>query len=180
MVPGEKLLFVSGILFCLVLITTAMMGGLLARYVVSDTAEDSARVAAFDVAALFAPEEAVTVSCAKNETEGVYILTVTSDSEVAVSYDILITLEKALPKGITAALYPQGEATSLTASETEDAACLSFPSAGTFPAGKGNSASYELKFTVDWSQIGFTKEASGNTASLELDFSAAVTITQLD
>lgn len=44
---GEKMLFIAGILLCLVLITTAMMGGLFARYVASDTGQDSARVAKF-------------------------------------------------------------------------------------------------------------------------------------
>ena len=45
--PGEILLFVAGILFCLILITTAMMGGLFARYVATGTGSDNARVAKF-------------------------------------------------------------------------------------------------------------------------------------
>ena len=44
---GEKMLFLAGILLCLVLITTAMMGGLFARYVSEDTGHDKARVATF-------------------------------------------------------------------------------------------------------------------------------------
>lgn len=44
---GEKLLFAAGILFCLVLISTSMMGGLFARYVTTGTGQDSARVAKF-------------------------------------------------------------------------------------------------------------------------------------
>lgn len=42
---GEKMIFVAGILFCLVLITTAMMGGLFARYTTTGTGSDNARVA---------------------------------------------------------------------------------------------------------------------------------------
>lgn len=45
--PGERLLFLAGILFCLVLITTALLGGLFARYTISDTGSDDARVAKF-------------------------------------------------------------------------------------------------------------------------------------
>lgn len=45
--PGEKLLFLAGILFSLVLITTAMMGGLFARYTTKDSGHDGARVATF-------------------------------------------------------------------------------------------------------------------------------------
>lgn len=44
---GEKLLFTAGILFCLVLISTAMMGGLFARYTTSSSGHDNARVAKF-------------------------------------------------------------------------------------------------------------------------------------
>lgn len=44
---GEKLLFFAGILFCLVLISTALLGGLFARYVTTDSGSDSARVAKF-------------------------------------------------------------------------------------------------------------------------------------
>lgn len=44
---GEKMMFFAGILFCLVLITTAMMGGLFARYTTTGTGSDSARVAKF-------------------------------------------------------------------------------------------------------------------------------------
>ena len=44
---GEKMIFFAGILFCLVLITTAMMGGLFARYTTIGSGSDSARVASW-------------------------------------------------------------------------------------------------------------------------------------
>lgn len=44
---GEKLIFLDGVLLCLVMITTALMGGLFARYVTYGTGSDSARVAKF-------------------------------------------------------------------------------------------------------------------------------------
>ena len=44
---GEGMMWIAGVLFCLVLITTAMMGGLFARYITMGTASDSARVVAF-------------------------------------------------------------------------------------------------------------------------------------
>ena len=44
---GEGMMWLAGVLFCLVLITTAMMGGLFARYTTSDSGSDSARVVAF-------------------------------------------------------------------------------------------------------------------------------------
>ena len=44
---GEGMMWMAGVLFCLVLITTAMMGGLFARYITSATGSDSARVVVF-------------------------------------------------------------------------------------------------------------------------------------
>ena len=44
---GEGMMWLAGVLFCLVLITTAMMGGLFARYITSATGSDSARVVVF-------------------------------------------------------------------------------------------------------------------------------------
>ena len=44
---GERMMWTAGVLFCLVLITTAMMGGLFARYTATETVSDSARVAKF-------------------------------------------------------------------------------------------------------------------------------------
>ncbi len=44
---GEKMIFFAGVLFCLVLITTAMMGGLFARYTTIGSGSDSARVASW-------------------------------------------------------------------------------------------------------------------------------------
>ena len=44
---GSTMLFVAGILFCLVLISTAMLGGLFARYTAGSSGSDSARVVKF-------------------------------------------------------------------------------------------------------------------------------------
>ena len=44
---GNTMLFVAGILFCLVLISTAMLGGLFARYTAGSSGSDSARVVQF-------------------------------------------------------------------------------------------------------------------------------------
>ena len=44
---GECMMWTAGVLFCLVLITTSMMGGLFARYTATETGSDSARVAKF-------------------------------------------------------------------------------------------------------------------------------------
>lgn len=44
---GERLIFLAGIFFCLILITTALMGGLFARYTTTRIGGDNARVAQF-------------------------------------------------------------------------------------------------------------------------------------
>lgn len=182
---SEKLLFTAGTLFCLVLITTAMMGGLYARYRANGTGTDSARVA------VFAPSgqltDAVTVVCRQTDgvydTDGAYTVTVTSDSEVAVSYGLTLSTEAGLPAGISAALYPKPRAqddTPLEPDEDSQPDCLVFPQLGTFPPGQGNSAEFDLIFTVDWSKIDFTRNKTGAEISLTLDFSVGVTVTQID
>ena len=45
--PGEILMFLAGILFCLVLISSALLGGLFARYTTTASGQDHARVAKF-------------------------------------------------------------------------------------------------------------------------------------
>lgn len=182
---SEKLLFFAGILFCLVLITTAMMGGLFARYTTSATGEDDSRVAAFAPGAQLS--DAVTVVCEKTDgefnTDGAYTVTVTSDSEVAVRYGLTISAGDAFPAGISAALYakPRTEDDDpRTPDPDSDPTRLVFSNLGTFPAGQGNSAEFDLIFTVDWSKIDFTKDETGEEISLILDFLVGVTVTQID
>lgn len=180
MTPGERLMFLAGILFCLVLITTSMMGGLFARYTTTGTGSDSARVAKFAVGGQMNTDQINVVYSLKedgnNPSEGTYVIKVTSDSEVAVSYDINVTFEKALPNGISLALY-QGTENKMLEKKTDTL----YKYMGSFAPGVGNQAEYELRFLADWTEIHFNTEGiEGNEATLKVPFDVNVTITQID
>lgn len=82
------------ILFVLTLITTHLTSGLFARYTVTASGSDSARVAKFDVTGSLDQTE-VTVDC--NQTKsGTYVITVNNQSEVAVDYIIYVKLDEAV------------------------------------------------------------------------------------
>lgn len=85
MTPGEKLLFLAGVLFCLVLITTAMMGGLFARYVTTGTGSDSARVVKFGQLTL--TETGDFPENAQKEKTGIIIPGVDLNKKVTVSFE---------------------------------------------------------------------------------------------
>ena len=181
---GEGLLFLAGGLFCLVLITTAMMGSLLARYTSTGEAQDTARVAKWDVSALFSGDDPVSVVCRKKdggdgfETDGAFTLTVTSDSEVALRYGIVITFGSPLPQGISAQL--KNGQTVLTPEKTDKV--WTYENAGTLPAGS-QSAQYDLIFTANWADIGFTQnDTDGKTdeETFDLAFTVTVTAEQVD
>ena len=83
MTIGEKLLFLAGVLFCLILITTALMGGLFARYVTTDTGSDSARVAKFGNLTLTETGDFV----GDTQKTGIVIPGVNLNKKVTVSFD---------------------------------------------------------------------------------------------
>ena len=138
------------VLFCAMLITFSMMGGLYARYSTTVTGEASAKVAKFDVKVTGdSAGVAVNVSQA---TDNVYIVTIKNDSEVTVQYNLVAPSIE----GINA---------------TFDI------SSGTL--GFGETVERRLTFTVaDWNLI--TKNMSGNDDSISFNFTVTVNIEQVD
>ena len=96
---GEFLMFLAGGMFCLILITTAMMGSLLARYTTGNEGTDSARVAKFAFLSGIDKNDIEIVYkddiVGHNSTE-VFAITVTNNSEVATHCDLVITLKDSL------------------------------------------------------------------------------------
>ena len=98
----------AGILFGLVLISTWMTGGLLARYVSTDSGQDAARVAAFAFNASAMKKEAseqfmipLTDICNPGDTLE-YVLSITNQrssvvSEVGICYEISIAKQGSMP-----------------------------------------------------------------------------------
>ena len=171
--PGEILLFVAGILFCLVLISTALLGGLFARYTTTSTDGDNARVAAFKVNV--AGPENVTVKYGVNGDTGAYTLTIDNDSEVAVSYSVKVQIP-AIDFGIKVKLGEkelqntrEGEAAFLTE--------LDFGTLGSLAA--NTEGTYDLVFSVtDWAQ--FTQMTTTASRSETLSFTVHIDVVQID
>ena len=80
---GDILMLLAGILFCLVLISTALLGGLFARYVTADTGSDSARVAKFGDLTLTETGDFV----GERQKTGIIIPGVDLNKKVTVSFD---------------------------------------------------------------------------------------------
>lgn len=85
------LLRIALILLCMVAFSTSMLAGLYARYASKTSGGDAARVARFRVEADWPAD--VTVDASQSETEGKYLFTVDNKSEVAISYDLVITFD---------------------------------------------------------------------------------------
>lgn len=73
------------VLLCFLMLSVYLMGGLLARYSTTGSADDVASVAKFDVQVTGSGNVTVDASPAANDT---YIITITNASEVAVSYTV--------------------------------------------------------------------------------------------
>jgi len=179
---GEKLMFLAGILFCLILITMSMMGSLFARYVGNGKADDAARVAAFDVSAAMLPVpdagselHQVDVVCETTaQQDGIFTITVTNNSEVAVTYDIVIRFDEELPAGVSLSL--DGTKKELAADHS-----VTFEKVGTLPAGKLQANDHSLAFTIVWAEshlVGRNQQQKETT--LGLDFTVDVTVVQVD
>ena len=149
----------AGVLFCLVLISTWITGGLLARYVTTDSGEDEARVAAFvfriqeELATFEIPEE----EYAPGADARVYQFTVTNQTknglicETDQEYTIRVTADGSLPLVYT--LTETDGAGNGQAKKSIDALTASMWPAeislgGSFDAGVAESTTYELK--IEW------------------------------
>lgn len=81
-------------LLCLVLFSMHMTGGLYARYTASESASSGARVAKFDITNQIdsKPVDVDLNFYDPNKLSDVFTFTVASGSEVAVKYDVVVTL----------------------------------------------------------------------------------------
>ena len=144
-------------LLCAMLITTHMMGNLYARYSTTATGGDGARVAKFDVdITLPNPVEDqdkadYKLSAYENgKTEMVYEISITSKSEVAVSYDVILVFSEDFPDWIkTATLIGTYGNYMAIGGKIENGECT-FKNAGTFnPAeNQTNEHKYTLKIKM--------------------------------
>ena len=168
----------AGILLCLTMFSIYVASNLFARYQTTASAEDDARVAKFDVDVTGQTQNPV---FAYGTTTGnACTITVENRSEVAVRYDVIVTLDAAAV-GTTVQLDGVGG--------TVDGATTSFADVGVLPpnAGAENAATHALAFRMDWSALTAETWASlagtetkGTAISKSLNYTVTVNVTQVD
>lgn len=166
---GPLLLRIALILLCMTLFSTSMLSGLYAKYIAKNNGEDSARVAKFDVEAAGLSGD-ITVDASIGQTNGEYKFTVTNKSEVAVSYDLVVTFDQALPDGVSLTL--QGYGLSISEGNT-----FTFSKIASLAPGMVGTE-HTLTFQLDLNA--FTEEVSGESVSKTVSFTATIRCTQID
>ena len=164
---GPLLLRIALILLCMTLFSTSMLSGLYAKYIAKNNGEDSARVAKFDVTAEWS--EDVTVNASLGQTNGTYNFTVTNNSEVAITYDLVITFPGGIPDYLQTSLHDKVAAKSGNTITFSKVASLAPATADT---------QRTLTFTVDLEK--FTQPATGESYEETLTFTATIRCTQID
>lgn len=148
------------ILLLLTMISVHITSGLYARYTSTATAQDSARVAKFDVQ---------TTLTADKSQDGVFTLTVINNSDVTVRYKVEVM--HTAPMNVSLG----GETKHLQAGETS----VVFENPAWILAYGGGKEEHSLRFTLaDISYV--TEDATGMTASKDATFSVNVTAEQVD
>lgn len=169
---GSFLIRLAAVMFCLLLVSMYLMSGLFARYVSRGQGGDSARVAKFNPSVIPMANNVNIEYGVTPKNQGAYTITVTNDSEVAVTYNITVVVEKAdATFDIKVAL----EDRTLDTTETSR---LLFENAGYLAAGE--SKKHDLMFSVlEWGD--FTKNVPGLASRTEtLKFQVFVDVVQVD
>lgn len=155
------------VLLCLTFFSVYFTSGLYARYMTKDSAEDSARVAKFNV--VVTPKEKelndivlATISSG-NDDKSSYIITLDNNSEVAVNYELILEYKAGINSNGVSYSFLRGVNNAQTGSLG--------------PNSKINDIM--LSFSVNWDE--FTEDAKGNSSKDEtLEFKVIVKITQID
>ena len=145
----------------------------MAKYVTqANSGEESARVAKFSVSAASSDASASRdYTLNSTTTAATYDFTVTSDSEVATTYDVKVTVPSELV-GVTPTLTKNSEDATSARSATWDATAktYTFTAVGTMTAGTSNTDTLHLTFT----------KADGATAATYENIKVEAVVTQVD
>ena len=152
------------ILLLLTMISIHLTSGLYARYTVTATASDSARVARFDVRSEVLPVAG---------EEGKFSIKVTNASEVAVSYRVDVVFAESLEEGKLAVTLD--EKAGIWKAETKT---LSFDTVATMAPGNLTNTHVLVFEVLDWSFV--TSGGSGEEITRNLAFTVNVIAEQVD
>ena len=151
---GARLMRVAFVLLCMVIVSAYLMGGLLAKYHSTGSGGDQARVAKFEVNVTGTVPVGGIVCKPVDNGDGTYTITIENQSEVAVSYDLSVTLD--------------GEHKYIEPTFDQDEGELA----------PGATGERTLTFEVDWNL--FTANKTGSGASETLTFTVTADVTQID
>lgn len=151
---GNSVMRAAFVLLCLLLASTCMMAGLLAKYKTSSPGDDKGSVAKFEVNVEGNAIDTQIV-CTPDPDTGRYTVTVENLSEVAVRYDLSLT-------------FTSGNTTGVSYSFS--------PASGDLAVGAVGTST--LTISVDWEQ--FTADKIGSEATVDLGFIVTVNVAQID
>jgi hypothetical protein len=159
-------------LLALAALATASVAGVTqARYLESASGGDSARVAKWDVGA--EPEEGqsgdLELTPGDAGSPASYSFTVSNGGEVALAYDVVVTLPKALPDGVTATLAKSGAATASKTFSSANGTTLTLERAGSLAPG-AQADSWTLSFAVG---DGYADASGAELEGVKVSVSAA-------
>lgn len=135
----------------LLVCTLLLTGVSLARYITTADGSDAARVASGLVTVSYG-ENTTQMEMVRPPDDGVltedFKFTVSNNSsEVAIRYDVVVTLDKALGEGVTMTLDEK------KGTKTDEGKQYEFANVGTFAAGENKTDTHTLSFTGDFMEI---------------------------
>ncbi len=129
--------YLAYLLVC-TLVTTGIS---FSRYATADSGTTNLQVKGFAVTATYGNSGTLSIDCNTQQTAQSYAFTVSGNSWVTVHYDVIVTLDRALPTGISLTL--DGNVASWL-----DGSSYVF-SGGTFQAGTSGTNTHTLTITAD-------------------------------
>jgi len=159
----------------LLVITLIFTAVSFAKFATSGAGGDSARVASFAVSAagesdtaLAMSFDSVTGTKQDSYTITVYNYDASTTAEVAVRYDVVVTVDGTLPAGVSFTVDGKN-------ASSVNGSVYTFSGVGELAGGSRNTASHTLTFTGDSSKI-----VSDFTGENSLEFSISVNFEQID
>lgn len=151
--PGTRARFrlpIQAYLAYLLIGASLLTGISFARYITADGGADNARVAAGTIKVTY-DENTTTIEMTRSENDNfvtdLFQFHVSNpNSEVAIRYDVIVTLNEPLPNGVTMQM------DGMNASEASQKT-FTFKNAGVFSAGATETQDHTLSFTGDYSII---------------------------
>lgn len=150
--------YLAYLLVCTFLLT----GVSFSRYISMADADDSARVAAGLVTVTYDDNNTILEMDRADSDDGAvtkefHFQVSNNNSEVAIRYGMVLTLDASLPGGVTINLYKNDGANPLCTFDSSNTT-YTVPDAGTFQAGVSSPDQYKLVFIGDFGIIGADSE----------------------